>query len=360
MKTQLSKSQIKNKIQNKDISTLKLNQIEELFNNEVELKKFSPDGVYQIDPRTQDRIVYNSARSKRPHDNRPNDQENIDIKGKSCVICEGNTTNIVDIADLSEGFTFINKNLFPVFFPKNSSNSNKDQNLAVYGYHFLQWTSSIHQADWQNMPLEDRIIVMQRLAALEKKIVENKNNHILIIKNYGYLVGGSLVHGHQQIGVNNLMPNKIKQDIQFEKENQQSFSEYMQKKTPQQLIIKEYEHAILITPYFMRRPFDMQLILKDTSVSFIHQLNQNQLTSVVEGWHDAINIMLKIMPKIGREKAYNITTHNGFGNSLYFEFLPYTQEMGGFEHLGIFSCQGNPYQSASDARNLLLNEGETI
>jgi hypothetical protein len=43
---------------------------------------------------------------------------------------------------------------------------------------------------------------------------------------------------------------------------------------------------------------------------------------------------------------------------LYFEFLPYTQEMGGFEHLGLYLCQGNPLQSAQTAREFLDKQGE--
>ena len=123
--------------------------------------------------------------------------------------------------------------------------------------------------------------------------------------------------------------------------------------TPPELIIKEYKSAVLITPYFMRRPFDMQLILKDSKKSFIYELSDNEISSVAEGWHDAIRIILNIMPKISRESAYNVTTHNGAGNNLYFEFLPYTQEMGGLEHLGLFSCQGNPSHSTNIARQIL-------
>jgi hypothetical protein len=63
--------------------------------------------------------------------------------------------------------------------------------------------------------------------------------------------------------------------------------------------------------------------------------------------------MLNIMPRIGKEVAYNVTTHNVHGGTLYFEFLPYTQEMGGFEHLGLYLCQGNPKECAQISRKLL-------
>ena len=47
------------------------------------------------------------------------------------------------------------------------------------------------------------------------------------------------------------------------------------------------------------------------------------------------------MNRIGREPAYNITINNGPGAALYIEILPYTQETGGFEHLGLWVCQDN-------------------
>jgi hypothetical protein len=117
------------------------------------------------------------------------------------------------------------------------------------------------------------------------------------------------------------------------------------------LVIKDYGSAMLVTPYFMRRPYDMQLILKDAQKSHLFQLEGNEVAAIADGWRDAIRIMLTVMPEIEKEVAYNVTTHNGAG--LYFEFLPYTQEMGGFEHLGLYLCQGNPQACAAHAREIL-------
>lgn len=60
-----------------------------------------------------------------------------------------------------------------------------------------------------------------------------------------------------------------------------------------------------------------------------------------------------MMPRVGRELAYNVVTHNGPGAGLYFEFLPYVQEIGGAEHLGLFICQGEPYSAARQIRRCL-------
>jgi len=347
-----------------DIEFFNLEQITQFFLNDREMGEYIPDGNYQIDPRNEDRIIYNTARARRPHDNIPSDNsiENKE-KEKDCLICQGKTTQIVDVAELSEGFTFINKNLFPIYYPVSSTvklradnrvSENNKSTQKVDGYHFLQWTSSYHDKDWHNMPLADLVIVLQRLAALEHKMIEEGYQSVSIIKNYGHLVGGSLSHGHQQIAVSNLIPNRIRQDKKFKEIHGESFTAYLSQATPQELVIKDYGSAILLTPNFMRRPYDLILALKDSEKSTLFELNEDEVSAIAEGWKDAIRIIRRVMPLIGREIAYNVVTHNDPSGGLYFEFLPYTQEMGGFEHLGLFLCQGNPFDSAEQTRQILF------
>jgi hypothetical protein len=85
----------------------------------------------------------------------------------------------------------------------------------------------------------------------------------------------------------------------------------------------------------------------------LHQLTEAELAAVADGWHDALRAIMWLMPSIGRETAYNVITNNGPGAGLYFEFLPYTQEIGGFEQLGLFVCQSNPGSSAGQIREFL-------
>jgi len=366
VKQQLTYEILNTILEAQDIEVLSIDQITDYFLDEGTIARFAPDGVCQTDPRNGDRITYNSARARRPHDNRPIDSgsDHLDDE-KECIICQGRTTNVVDVKDLSEGFTFINKNLYPIFYPSNKEKTimvddeceqENASSCRVQGYHFLQWTSSYHDKDWHNMPLDDRVTVMRRLAALEKKMLTGSNNKFIsIIKNFGRLVGGSLDHGHQQIGVSNIMPNRCRQNKQFQERQGETFSAYMLRENPPNLVIKDYGSAVLITPYFMRRPYDMLLILKDTKKPYLHFLNNDEFAAISDGWQDAIRIMLTVMPQIGREIAYNVTAHNGPGAGLYFEFLPYTQEMGGFEHLGLYLCQSNPQAAASFARDSLLH-----
>jgi galactose-1-phosphate uridylyltransferase len=241
--------------------------------------------------------------------------------------------------------------------------------MLAYGFHFLQWTSSQHDRDWHNMPLADRVVVMNRLAALEKKLLTGaagempaaqswgdragRYGFVSIIKNFGRLVGGSLVHGHQQIGFGNVMPRRFRDNWRFEMNRGELFSAYLLHENPAELSIRDYGSVVLLVPYFMRRPFDMMLLLKDAGKRYLHELTEVEITAVANGWHDAIRAIRWVMPEIGRETAYNVTTHNGPGAGLYFEFLPYTQETGGFEHLGLFMCQENPRNVAARIRDFL-------
>ena len=377
MSQQIDRKTLKALLQTEDIAGLSFHELVRLFQEEELITNFLPEGVVRVDPRNGDMVLYNSSRSRRPQDPRLKPLRTIG-KETECVICRGKTTGILDVADLSEGFTFINKNLFPILYPLDIGVSNRKldggnratgpQARSSYGFHFIQWTSSQHDKDWQNMPLSDCVIVMKRLAALEKKLIIDYSEFlpasaprssqlsqpgfVLIIKNYGRQVGASLSHGHQQIAFSNVMPRRMQENIRFEREGSEPFSAYMLRENPPELVVKDYGSAILLVPYFMRRPYDMMLLVKDTSKMYLHELTDVEITAVAEGWHDAIKAIHLILPEIGEEVAFNVTTSNGPGAGLYFEFLPRSQFFGGFEQLGLVVCQEIPERAAIRMRNL--------
>ncbi|MFX1534879.1 MAG: hypothetical protein ACFFDI_11705 [Promethearchaeota archaeon] len=383
MKYRLSRQELYKIQQAKSLEKLSFKQLATFFRQEEGVTNYKPDGLCQIDPRTGEKIIFNSARARRPHDNKVKVVSQNDSEDVSCAICNGETTSVIDVVDLTEGFTFINKNLFPAVYPfKDIINfpsiehqwdeTSFIKDIEIYGLHFLQWTSSFHNKDWHNMALEDRIIVMKRLASLEKYLLTESKGYVStnrlwgdsdhsgfvsIIKNHGRLVGGSLSHGHQQIMLTNVMPRVFYNNWRFQQENGITFSSYMLQNNPYDLLIRDYGEAVLIIPYFMRRPYEMMLILKNTSKKYIHQLSEAEMTAVVEGWHDATRSIYEIMPRIARELAYNIITHIGPGAGIYFEFRPYTQETGGFEHLGFLICNENPKDAAVESRRVLVKLG---
>ena len=359
--------------------------VESLFNffrHDNDLPAHAPDNLCQIDPRDGALVIYNSKRAKRPHDNQGVADEaggQSSGDGKSCPVCSGKTTGVVDVAELSEGHTFINKNLFPVLYPPDAIKPEwleeplypdpSHHGRVSYGMHFLQWTSSYHHRDWNNMPLSDRLVVLQRLAALERTLLYDSEGYmppssqwrsqketsgfVSIIKNFGAPVGGSLEHGHQQISWSNIMPRSYYDNWCFYTRHNDFFSNYMLNENPIELEIKDYGKAVLMVPYFMKRPYNMMLILKDVGKQYLCELDDDELEEVAEGIGDSMKAIMDIMPRIGKETAYNLVVHNGPGAGWYCELLPYTQETGGFEQLGMWICQGTPAQAATELRRLI-------
>jgi galactose-1-phosphate uridylyltransferase len=377
MEQQITRETLEQILQVEDVETLAFAELVRLFREEEGSKGFLPDGVSRVDPRAGDRVLFSSSRARRPHDNRPPSSGHLGAS-PACVVCQGHVTGVIDVAELSEGFTFINKNLYPSLYPFDVPSSSPPANAkdrgpssgrASYGLHLLQWTSSLHDRDWHNMPLADCVVVMQRLAALERKLLAGvqefwpaaqpreeqigARGFVSIIKNYGRLVGGSLVHGHQQIGLSNAMPRRVRDNWRFKRERGVTFASYLLRENPAELLIRDYGPAVLLVPYFMRRPYDMMLLVKDTGKQHLYELTEDEVGAVAEGWHGALRAIRRLMPELGREIAYNVVTHNGPGGSLYFEFLPYTQETGGFEHLGLWICHADPKRVAIRVRQVL-------
>ncbi len=380
-------------LQNERIEGLSCAEIEDLFRAEEQTHPFLPDGEARVDPRDGAVVVFNASRARRPHDNAEAPAE-PEEDGAADPVCRGQTTGVIDVASLSEGFTFINKNLYPVMYPfehagdwsvsrpncDDSTSGPEAENTDLSpsadrasgparGMHFLQWTSSYFDRDWYNMPQSDRVTAFQRLAALEEKLLlddsagypasgttadgRTTHGHVLIIKNHGRLVGGSLAHGHQQILYSDRKPRHFERNERFQQERGETFAQYMLRENPAELTVKDYGPAVLLVPYFMRRPYNTLLIVKDVQKRFLFELSEEELSALAEAWGDATCGIMALMPAIGKPTAYNVTVSNGPGAGLYCEFLPYTQETGGFEHLGLWVCQDTPDRVAPTLRNHL-------
>ncbi len=362
-KKELLPALLHNLVEATSIEELSTEQVLSSFKTDPLLQNLPDNGKLSIDPRSGEPIIYNPSRATRPHDYPVGGDRKTE-----CPICAGNSTGVIDLAGLKEGFTFINKNLYPVLNPPDLKKRMKGESPS--GLHFIQWTSSFHDRDWHNLPDEDCIIVLSRLAALERKLLSVSREisgpgsqsqtpspdewYISIIKNVGSAVGGSLEHGHQQILLGDIAPRRIVNNKKFLDQQGQVFSAYLLSENPANLLIRDYGPAVLLVSEFMRRPYEMVLLLKDTNKKFLHEMDQSEMESIALGWKNASQVIRKLMPTMNKQVAYNVITHNGPGAGLYFEFLPYTQEQGGLEQLGLSICQMEPEQAAQDIRKQLI------
>ena len=392
---QLKLEAIEALINARNVDALSIREIMKDILDDAQMAAFLPDSLYQIDPRTGDVIVYNSSRATRLHTTTA--LPPVDNRDDKCPICAAKSTGVIDLQPLSEGFTFINKNLYPILHPVEHPNDDAKgaplypdpyhHGRSSYGMHLLQWTSSIHDRDWHNMPLDDCLICFDRLAALEYKLLTDSEDfmpasdrvlqklphrtgeadmhcgpktfgYVSIIKNFGQAAGASLSHGHQQIGFSNIMPQRYFNNFSFMQRNGQTFSEYMLRENPHRLMVRDFGRAVLIVPYFMKRPYNMLVLNKDHHKQYIHQLSPDERRDMVKAMVAAIQAIIAIMPQMGKLPAYNINVNNGPGAGVYLELLASTQLTGGFEHIGLWVCQANPNEVAAQLRQV-INTPET-
>ena len=89
-------------------------------------------------------------------------------------------------------------------------------------------------------------------------------------------------------------------------------------------------------------------------------MNDRELQDIADGWHDAIRSVIQIMVKMGRDAVYNVIANNGPARGVYFDFLPYTQALGGMEHLGLFVCERDPLTAAALIREAVEEDSQGI
>jgi galactose-1-phosphate uridylyltransferase len=324
----------------------------------------------QLDPRDGTIVVYAEHRALRQDEH----ADTIKKKASLCPICQGQLTEVIDVADLSDGFTFISQNRFPVVYPANNQLKQTSRHSLypdphhlgryAYGFHLLQWSSSVHKHDWHNMPISDVSIGMRRLANLEAKLlressgympVSDQHKHLYgyvsIIKNYGSAAGASLTHGHQQVAFSNIMPQRTYNNLRFYQRHQVTFSQFLLRENPASLTVAEIGRTRIIVPYFMRRPFNL-LVVPQSAAEHLHELNPTEFQELELAIQKTMQVYHRLLASLNRDVSFNMAIHTGPDSQLYVEFFPMVQAMGGFERIGMWICQLSAQKAADRLRAL--------
>jgi len=322
------------------------------------IKKKNMPESWILDLRSGEVIIYTPARKNR------------EKKSNECPICNDNgeihnfkTKDLESRTDDNQkAIAYVSPNKFPYLVP-NGIHNIKTGELLKGGSFVLWWNT---HTDIHEMSYEDNKRILELAAETEElflhtgkgyeKLQKNKEHrgYFQMIKNRGKAVASSIEHGHYQIAYSNIVPKRIKEDIEFEKREDESFSSYLLRENPKELEIKDYGKVVSLIPESaMRRNLEAMILVKDIGKKNLHELDDEEKMGLAMALKDVTLALSGIMPKYEKEFAYNIEFHTGI-EGMYIEILPYTQANGGFEKIGQFwACQSHPKSAAETYRKNL-------
>jgi galactose-1-phosphate uridylyltransferase len=117
-----------------------------------------------------------------------------------------------------------------------------------------------------------------------------------------------------------------------------------------ELIVTELETGRFMVPFFMRRPYNLLYVPENPEPSHLYQTSAAERADLGRALATGMRLTEGGLRAVGREQAYNVVFHTGAGAGIYLEFLPRTQEDGGFEQLGLSACQASPFDVAARLR----------
>ena len=187
---------------------------------------------------------------------------------------------------------------------------------------------------------------MQRL---ENRLQDNdRGRYIQVIKNTGVTAGSSLDHGHYQVILSNAEPGKLRDLRKFHAEKGFSFAGFCSRSVFEDLIVKEYETARILTPPWMRKPLEIMVVPKALHKERVSDLSPQEVRDFAAATGDVARVLKQIMPAMGKEYAFNLMLYSGKGiGTTSIEIVPCTQITGGFEHAGYWICQSSPKLSTT-------------
>ena len=304
-----------------------------------------------IDPRTGTTTLYAPRRANRPRI----------FNADGCKICEGDTTQVIARKKLGlDLYSFANFNLFGFLNPNSCADSTNG--IRVKGVGLMVWPTTQHKDIHQLSP-DENTVSFELLSELERELQQTsgdsgfnkveypdgpRHGYVQIIKNTGRAVGGSIEHGHYQLGFLNIPPKRIVDDMKFMKRrNGRSFVRSLAGELDKNkdLEIADYGRVISVVPPFMRRPLEVIIMPKDLSKENLSS-GEDLSKDFAKAATDVSRSLYHLMPAMGREFAFNMVFHTGPIGTMYIEVLPYTQEDGGFERAGLNVCQSLPRESA--------------
>lgn len=259
----------------------------------------------RINPISKETVIMSENRLKRPTDFSSNKTENKRSFKKDCPFCienEGSLPVKVHEDENPYGVKVV-ENKYPIVLKKEDSKSN------IYGFHYVVIEGRDHSKSFYELSREHISEIIKAYISISRDIYDSEFvKYVQIFKNHGKNAGASLRHSHSQIIGMNVMPEKIKIEI----ENSRKY--YKNNKTcpfcdilkgeiqSKERIVYEGKEFIAICPYVSKHRYEVQIIKKRHSSSLL-TLNEFEITDL----SDVLKVVTnKLHGVLGKDISYNI------------------------------------------------------
>ncbi len=269
----------------------------------------------------------------------------------SCPVCDAETCPAVDVVELpDDDHAWLTPNLYPLLFPPRPG-------ATAFGVHLVQWSSRRHAGGWPDAGRALAVALMAQLARAEEFLLheagapfpetgEGHRGWMLLLKNHGRRVGGSVQHDHQQLALSGTPPLAPREAAGLHVHLRDGH------------VVDEIDgRARIVVPSFMRRPLQAFIVPADDTVGagFLHHLDADTRDATAVALARLTGAVNTLMRADGADPAWNVIVHAGPGCGPLFELRPATQPLGGFEQLGLYACEETPERSAARFREVLDN-----
>jgi hypothetical protein len=174
--------------------------------------------------------------------------------------------------------------------------------------------------------------------------------HVGLIKNRGRTVGGSVEHDHQQLLLSSVPfaePPATRGLRAALTAGAAAGGGARAGSGAGHIVVDEVDGlARTIVPEFMRRPLHCFVAPLAQDAGWLHHLDDAVRDALAFAIARLTLAVSGLMAASGREPAWNLVCHTGPGCGPLFELRPYTQPLGGYEHLGLYICEETPATSA--------------
>lgn len=313
-----------------------------------------PDPQAADDPRGLP-IAYSEARAGRPIGQQD-----------ACAVCDGRTCPAADVLELPGGdAAWLTPNLYPIVYPFAPGPAR-----APRGLHLVHWSSLRHDGGLSGADPRTAAAIVAQWARAEEWLLHHADasfpesgagddgrmhrGHCGLVKNRGRRVGGSVEHDHQHV---------LLADVPFaEPPAARGLVEALLRDLSPERVVDEVDgRALTMVPSFMRRPLHAFLVplapgggaRRAARAGWLHHLDDDGRDAFALALARLAAAVTREMQRRSGEPAWNMILHTGPGQAPLLELRPWTQPLGGFEHLGLYLCEERPETSAGRLREAL-------